>query len=224
MAVLFLFTVTARWLSVFAGPAFTFLQESWSLADDPVVQDVRNAVVQVYIDSAAGPRGGQRRGSGFNIDAEGLIVTNRHLVEGASLLRISFPERGVYVARNWEISPHADLAIIEIEAEDLPVVPLGSSPGVQGQDLLVIGNPLQFVRIANKGELVGFSENPGREIPYLVIRAAIYPGSSGSPVFDERGEVVGVVFATLRNTHPSEVKGLAVDVREVREMLEKLKQ
>ncbi len=224
LAVLFIFTVTARWLYVFAGPAFTFLQESWALADDPVVQEARKSVVQVYIDSAAGPRGGQRRGSGFNIDSEGLIVTNRHLVEGASLLRVSFPERGVYVAKSWEISPYVDLAVIEIEAEDLPVVPLGSRPGVQGQDLLVIGNPLQFARIANKGELVGFSENPGREIPYLVIRAAIYPGSSGSPLFNERGEVVGVVFATLRNGDPSEVKGLAVDVREVKELLEELKQ
>ncbi len=214
--------MTARWLQVLAGPTFEFLQESWALTDDPVVEETRNAVAQIYIDSAAGAAGGQRRGTGFNIDPDGLVVTNRHLLEDASLVRISFPNRGVFVAKSWDISPDVDLAVIDIEGSDLPAVPLAGQPPQPGAELLVIGNPLQFARIANRGLLVDHFENPARDLPYLVVEAAIYPGSSGSPLFNEYGEVVGVVFATLRSRDPSEVKGLAVDVREVNLFLEDL--
>ncbi len=222
VAVAFLFSVTARWLQVFAGPALEFLQESWALSDHPVVEETRNAVVQIYVDSAAGAPGGQRRGSGFNIDPEGLIVTNRHMVEDASVVRVSFPGRGTFIARGWEVSPHVDLAVVEIEGENLPAVSLAAQPPPPEWELLVIGNPLQFARIANKGLLIGHSENPSRDLPFLVVRAAVYPGSSGSPLFNEDGEVVGIVFATLRNSDPSEVMGLAVDVRELELFLEEL--
>ena len=219
LVLIFLFSVTARWLQVFTGPALEFLQESWALADDPVVVETRGAVVQVYVNGAAG---GQRRGSGFNIDPGGLVVTNRHIVEGASLVRVSFPGRGTFIAKSWETSPHVDLAVLKIEGEDLPKVSLAGEPPPRGRELLVIGNPLQFARVANKGLLVGHTENPGRDFPYLVVEAAIYPGSSGSPLLNERGEVVGIIFATRRNKDPSEVRGLAVDVRELDLFLEEL--
>lgn len=144
------------------------------------------------------------------------------MVEGASLVRVSFPGRGTFVAKSWEITPHVDLAVLEIEGVDLPEVPLAGEPPPPGRELLVIGNPLQFARIANRGLLVGHTENPGREFPYLVVEAAVYPGSSGSPLFNERGEVVGIIFATLRNQDPSGVRGLAVDVRELGLFLEEL--
>ncbi len=222
VAFIFIFSITARWLQVLAGPTFEFLQESWALADDPVVEETRNAVAVIYIDSAAGAAGGQRRGTGFNIDPGGVVVTNRHLVEDAAVIRISIPNRGTFIARDWEISPHVDLAVIDIEGEDLPAVPLAGHPPAPGSELLVIGNPLQFARIANKGLLVEHREHPTRDLPLLVVQAAIYPGSSGSPLFNEKGEVVGVVFATLRNRDPSEVKGLAVDVRELDLLLEEM--
>lgn len=220
LALIFLFTVTGRWLTVFAGPAFSFLQESWALADDPLVEESRQAVVQVFIDSRSGSPGGQARGSGFNIASDGLIVTNRHLVEDALMIRVSFPGRGAYSAKQWYVSEHVDLAVIEIEGEDLPAVPLSEQRAEPGDELLVIGNPLQFARIANKGLMIGYSKHPAeREAPYLVIQAAIYPGSSGSPLFNDQGEVVGVIFATLRDSDPSEVKGLAVDVSEIELLL-----
>ncbi len=215
VAFIFIFSITARWLQILTGPTFEFLQESWALADDPVVEETRSAVAVIYIDSAAGTAGGQRRGTGFNIDPGGLVVTNRHLLEDAAVVRISIPNRGTFIAKDWEISPHVDLAVIDIEGEDLPAVPLAGQPPHPGTELLVIGNPLQFARIANKGLLIDHHENPARDLPFLVVEAAIYPGSSGSPLFNQYGEVVGVVFATLRSRDPSEVKGLAVDVREL---------
>ncbi len=223
LALIFLFTVTGRWLFVFAGPSLAFLQESWALSDDPMVQESRQAVVGLYVNSISRGPGGQRRGSGFNIATEGLVVTNRHLVEDAALIRVTFSGRGAFIAEDWYVSEHVDLAVIKIDGEDLPDVQLSEQPAQPGDELLVIGNPLQFSRVANKGQMIGYSEHPtGHRVPYLVIQAAIYPGSSGSPLFNDQGEVVGVIFATLRSSDPSEVKGLAVDVREIEILLEKI--
>lgn len=213
--IIFFLTLTGRWLSVFSGPAFVFLKESWSLSDDPLVRELRQAVVQVYAETAPGSAQGQLRGSGFNISAEGLIVTNRHLVDNATSIRISFPGHGTFKATGWAISPYADLAIISLQAADLPVVTIATLPASPGDELLVIGNPLQFARIANKGLLIGYRENSGREAPFLIVEALIYPGSSGSPLFNDQGEVVGVVFATLRSSDPADVRGLAVNAAEL---------
>ena len=215
LALIFFLTLTASWLSVFSGPAFVFLRESWSLSDDPLVRELRQAVVQVYAETS-GSAQQQLRGSGFNISANGLIVTNRHLVDNATSIRISFSGHGTFNATGWAISPYADLAIITLQAADLPIVTIATLPVRPGDELLVIGNPLQFARIANKGFLEGYRENSGREAPFLIVEALIYPGSSGSPHFNDQGEVVGVVFATLRSSDPSDVRGLAVDAAELR--------
>ncbi len=211
---IFLLSVTGRWLSVFAGPTFTFLQESWALSGDPLVEELRNSVVQVYIENRSGSR--QLRGSGFNLEAGGLVVTNRHLVEDALSVRVSFPGLGTFRVYEWIVSPHVDLAVLRLEGENLPTVSISDLPVLPGEDVLVIGNPLQFARIANMGTLVGYREIRGRDTPLLVVEALIYPGSSGSPVFNEHGEVVGVIYATLRNSDPAEVRGLAVAAAELK--------
>jgi len=86
----------------------------------------------------------------------------------------------------------------------------------------VIGNPLKFARIANRGRVAGYQQASNRELPYLLIEAMIYPGSSGSPVFNDRGEVVAIVFATMHSDKPEEVRGLAIDVRELIILLESM--
>ena len=220
LALIFLFTVTGRWLAVFAGPAMYFLRESWALSDEPLVQDLRQAVVQIQVERPIGSPQSSSRGTGFNIASEGLIITNRHIVEDAANVRVSFAERGSYSAQSWHESSHVDLALIELQSRDLPFVDLANEPPEPEEELLVIGNPLQFTRVANRGILEGYRPNPTREIPYLVIEAMIYPGSSGSPLFTKEGEVVGVVFATLRNRDPAEVRGVAVSAEEVIQFLQ----
>lgn len=224
LALVFFFTVTARWLNVFAGPAYHFLRESWALSGDEQVQELRKTVALVHIDGRADGSRGQFSGTGFNIAADGLVVTNRHIVEGAASIRVSFTGRGTFVARDWHIFEHADLALIEIDAHSLPVATIASARPQLGDEVLVIGNPLQFARIANKGLYIGANPNIGRATPFLVVQAMIYPGNSGSPLFNEQGEVVGVIFATLRNRDPAEVKGLAVDVAELKIFLEELEE
>lgn len=215
LALLFIFTVTGRWLSVFAGPTFVFLRESWALSDDPLVRELRDAVVLVTVDNRSGPSR-QLRGTGFNIESSGLIITNRHLIDDAAIIRVSFPGRGTFIAEEWSASTHVDLAVLNLQAEDLPTVSLSEKRINPGEEVIVIGNPMQFARIANKGLMAGYLYHGSREIPLLVVEAMIYPGSSGSPLFNEQGEVVGIVFATLPDGDPSEVRGLAVDVGELK--------
>ncbi len=222
LALVFLFSVTGRWIAIFTGPAFTFLQESWALSDDPLVEDLRGSVVQVFVENRGDAARGSMRGSGFNLHPDGLVVTNRHLVERAASVRVSFPGVGTFTAEQWTVYPDADLAVIKLQAEDLPVVELSGAPAYPDQEVLIIGNPLQFARIANRGEVIGYRNNPQSDIPLIVVEAMIYPGSSGSPVFNELGEVVGVIYATLRNSEPSEVKGLAVSAAELRKFLAEL--
>ena len=222
LALIFLFSVTGRWLAIFTGPALTFLQESWALSDDPLVEDLRGAVVQVFVENRGDAARGSMRGSGFNLHADGLVVTNRHLLERAVSVRVSFPGIGTFTAEQWTVYPDADLAVLEFEAEDLPVVELSGAPAYLDQEVLIIGNPMQFARVANRGEVVGYRDNPQSEIPLIIVEAMIYPGSSGSPVFNELGEVVGVIYATLRNSEPSEVKGLAVSAAELRQFLSEI--
>ncbi len=216
--------MTGRWLTVLTGPTFTFLRESWALSEHPLVDDLRGSVVQVYVETRSGAPQGQTRGTGFNLQPDGLVVTNRHLVDDASIVRVSFPHIGTFTAKQWTVYPDADLAVIDLQAEGLPVVSLSGAPAYPDQEVLVIGNPLQFARVANKGKVIGYRENRSSDLPYLVIEALIYPGSSGSPLFNEQGDVVGVVFATLRSSEPSEVMGLAVSTEELKRFLATLNQ
>jgi len=222
LVLIFFLTLTGRWLAVFTGPALTLLRESYALAGEPLVRELRDAVVQIYADGTGASGSGRRRGSGFNIEPFGLIVTNRHLVENAALVRVSFSEQGTFLAERWVIYPQADLALVYLDLEDssLPVARLAGNELPQvGEELLVIGNPLQFTRLANRGELAGLRGQAGLEDPLLVIRAQLYPGSSGSPVFNEQGAVCGVVFAVARGAEPEEAYGLALPVAEVRRFL-----
>jgi len=218
LALVFLFSVTGRWLAVFSGPSIAFLRESWALSSDPLVTELRKSVARISVENRPGTSEGSLQGSGFNIASSGLIVTNRHLVEDAAVIRVSFPDEGTFIAREWNVSYQSDLAYILLDGEDLPTLELSVELLQPGAEILVIGNPLQFARVANRGRLAGYSQSGGSS-PYLVIEAMVYPGSSGSPVFNLSGYVVGVVFAVLRNSEPSETLGLAVSSVELMRFL-----
>jgi serine protease Do len=219
LALVFILSVTGRWLAVFSGPTIAFLRESWALSSDPLVNDLRKSVIRISVENRPGSGEGSLQGSGFNLASSGLIVTNRHLVEDAAVIRVSFPDEGTFIAREWRVSDQSDLAYILIDGEDLPALELSAELLQPGAEILVIGNPLQFARVANRGKLAGYSQSGG-SYPYLVIEAMVYPGSSGSPVFNHSGSVVGVVFAVLSNAEPGEVLGLAVSSFELMRFLQ----
>lgn len=222
LALAFILSVTAGRLAVFSGPSLQLLRQSWELAGEPIVEEARPAVVQVYRGAAGS---GSSRGSGFNVAAEGIIVTNRHLVQGSGPVRVFFPREGAFPISRIYVCRQADLAVLVLEGgrdNNLPLLSLAAGPPYAGEELFLIGNPLQYVRLASRGVLLGYRENPHGGEPYLVVEAPVYPGSSGSPLLNDRGEVAGVIFATLGGDEPDMVRGLAVDVVEVRRFLGEL--
>jgi serine protease Do len=239
-ALIFIFMVLANVLHLFTWPSLDFLKESRRLRNDPVLQELQQAVVQVlYVsrDSAALPVA-QSKGTGFNIHPSGLIVTNKHVVEGADAITVSFEGRGTYVASHWTKSSRLDLALLYLDlkenagADTAGNTSLRSLPFVElqlqhfpeiGADVITMGNPLGFRRIISRGTVSAY--HPLTDLPYpvLEIEAPIHAGSSGSPVFDNENKVVAVVYAVLRQQNQDNderIKGLAIPVMYLQELLE----
>lgn len=219
--IIFVTYALAGFVRVFTLPPLDFLDESSKLSQDPEIARLQKPVVQIKVDGGGVPGvSHSSRGSGFNIDAKGLVVTNRHVVEDAGVVTVIFEEDGVYKASEV-IKPSSDLDIAFLklnDAEELPALTLKENPNLsEDEEVLVIGNPLGFSRVVKEGtleDLVHISNNRS----LLEIKAPIYPGSSGSPVFDRQGEVIGLIYAA-REVSEDEVRGIAFSVREVLELL-----
>ena len=142
----------------------------------------------------------QGQGSGFVWDAEGHIVTNAHVVEGADQVQVTFPDGTVTIAEVIGLDRHSDLAVLEIDPTGYRLVPvaLGNLDELKvGMRVAAIGNPFGFEGTLTSGIISAI----GRSIPGLAsfsipeaiqTDAAINPGNSGGPLLNERGEVIGV--------------------------------
>jgi S1-C subfamily serine protease len=206
-------------LHVFTLPSLDFLIESRRLRQDPLVQELQQAVVQVQI-ATRGKINREQRGTGFNIRSDGLIVTNRHLVKDAASITVLFPGRRAYQAVYWSSSSAADLAIIGLKGQNLPVVALEESLPVIGEKVIIIGNPLNFIKVVMRGEVTNYWQVDELPEPLLEINAPIQRGSSGSPVFNEKGRVVAVIFATVEGRNKEETRGLALPAALLQDLLE----
>ena len=208
----FLSLALGSFLQVFNPPSFQLLLESRQLNKDPFVRELHKAVVEIRVTRRSGGSG-ELKGTGFNIRSEGLIVTNRHLVEDAVLVSILFPGQGTFRAENWRSSPAADLAVVSLAAnQDLPVVALEEIIPKVGEKVFIIGNPLSFLKVAMSGEVENHRMMGIPEAPLLEIKAPIQQGNSGSPVFNGDGKVVAVVFATIEGIDGDKSRGLALPV------------
>lgn len=137
-------------------------------------------------------------GSGFNIDGSGTVVTNFHVVQGAASLKCSFENGSSYdVDYVLNYNTLKDIAIIKLKsASGLPVVNLGDSDRVElADDVLAIGNPLEMQNTISDGIISGIRTMFG--INYLQTTASISPGSSGGPLFNAYGDVIGITSMTL---------------------------
>ncbi len=206
-AIVFLALVFGNLFSLINFPSLGFLHKSSELAQNPEIQKLRQAVVEI---SSA-----NSRGTGFNIDERGLIITNYHVVENLSFIKVTFYGGAAYNGRVLASFPEIDLAVISIEGEDLPTLELETGKeAAAGDKVTIIGNPLWFSHVAKEGEIVGITMLKEWDIPVFKIRAPIHKGNSGSPVINSEGKVVGVIFATLES-QAEEIMGLAVPVRHI---------
>jgi serine protease Do len=137
-------------------------------------------------------------GSGVIISPDGYIVTNNHVVEGAQEINITLNDRRVMRAKVIGTDPLTDLAVIKVNATNLPSVPWGDSTQLHpGQMVLAFGNPYGFRFTVTRGIISALNRpNPesDRRKPgeFIQTDAAINPGNSGGPLVDARGEVIGI--------------------------------
>ena len=145
--------------------------------------------------------GGERQmpargqGSGFIVSADGLVLTNAHVVKDAQRVTVKLTDRREFVARVLGSDPKTDVAVLRIEAKDLPVVPLGSARDLQvGEWVLAIGAPFGFENSVTAGVVSakGRSLPDDSFVPFIQTDVAVNPGNSGGPLFNARGEVVGI--------------------------------
>ena len=209
----FILLIVATGFRAFSMPPLEFLTESRELARDPEIRELRESVVIV---NSVGSRG-----TGFNIDSTGLIVTNYHVISGSRMVTVNFISGDLYLVREIESFPEIDIAFLWIEGENIPLVELETERVPQfGDEVLTIGNPMGFTRIINKGRIIGTTRLSGWYSDVLMIEGDIHQGSSGSPVFNDEGKVVAVVFATLRaDIEGVRIIGLAVPIKEFLEKL-----
>jgi serine protease Do len=140
-----------------------------------------------------GPMHGE--GSGFIIRPDGVIMTNAHVVNGASEVTVRLTDRREYIAKVIGVDTRSDIAILKIAAKDLPVVRIGDSRGLKvGEWVLAIGAPFGFENSATAGivSAKGRTLPDSGYVPFIQTDVPINPGNSGGPLFNMRGEVVGI--------------------------------
>ena len=134
-------------------------------------------------------------GSGFIIQPDGLILTNAHVVEGATRVTVQLTDRREYSAKVIGVDKVSDVAVIKIPADNLPTVNLGNSNSLQvGQWVLAIGAPFGFDNSATAGivSAKGRTLPDSGYVPFIQTDVPINPGNSGGPLFNMQGQVVGI--------------------------------
>ena len=183
---------------------------------------VSNAVVSIAVATDKG----EALGSGVIFDKEGHIITNNHVVAGASKIQVTLADGRVYDAETTGTDPATDLAVIQLKdaPDNLTVAQLGDSDKLAtGQDVMAIGNPLGLSSTVTTGIISaldrpvvnsqgedgsgGRSSSSAVYNPAIQIDAAINPGNSGGPLFDEKGQVIGITSSIATMSRSSSEGG-----------------
>ncbi|MEM2211034.1 MAG: trypsin-like peptidase domain-containing protein [Nitrososphaerales archaeon] len=169
-------------------------------------------------------------GSGFVYDRLGHIITNYHVVKGADVIRVKFPDGSSYPAKLVGTDPYSDLAVIKIDApaDKLNPLPLGdSSKLVVGQRVAAIGNPFGLSNSMTEGIVSQLGRQLQTEQGFLIVDviqvdAAINPGNSGGPLMNMDGEVIGVNTAIISPTGAFAGVGFAIPSNLVKKVVPSL--
>jgi len=157
-----------------------------------------NELFRHFFDDGAGSprqREAQSLGSGFIISKDGYIMTNHHVIDGADEVIVRLNNRKTYEAQVIGSDKASDIALIKVDAQDLPTVKIGKSSELKiGEWVLAIGSPFGFESTVTAGIVSAKRRALPSEnyVPYIQTDVAINPGNSGGPLFDLDGNVVGI--------------------------------
>lgn len=214
------------------------------------VQKIGPAVVRIDAERSAPPQGGpmgdqpffrrffgeempsnpdpreQGTGSGFILSSDGEVLTNAHVVEGASTVKVTLKDGSVLEGKVMGIDTMTDVAVVKIEAENLPVVEIGQSDRLQpGEWAIAIGNPLGLDNTVTVGIISALGRSssevgvPDKRVRFIQTDAAINPGNSGGPLLNAKGEVIGVNTAIRAD---AQGLGFAIPIQTAQNVAENL--
>ncbi len=151
------------------------------------------------------PRGGVSQGTGFIISADGYVLTNHHVVDGADEIVVRMTDRNELKAELVGSDPLSDVALLKVKGAGLPVLRIGDSRSLKpGQWVLAIGSPFGFDHSVTAGIVSGVgrrSLDPSQQyVPFIQTDVAINRGNSGGPLLNVRGEVVGINSQIFSNS------------------------
>lgn len=178
------------------GCASTQVPTRQRMTTKEIVEASKPAIVRVEStfasDDGAEPKVGV--GTGFVVDRSGLIATNLHVIQGSAKIEITFLNGAkTSVERIVAVDPDRDLAVLRVDAGDLPSLRLGDSDSVEaGDHVIAIGNPLGVLDYTVSDGLISSVRLITDDLTVLQISAPISEGSSGGPLFNNYGEVIGI--------------------------------
>jgi serine protease Do len=176
-----------------------------------------------------GPRVEHGLGSGIIISPDGYIVTNNHVIDGATDIRVTLNDRRVLPAKLIGADPMTDLAVINVSGSGFPSLPWGDSTALKpGQTVLAFGNPFNFRFTVTRGIVSAlnrpnpYSDDARKPGEFIQTDAAINPGNSGGPLVNAHGEVIGIntflispsgSFAGMGFAIPTQIARPVIDTR-----------
>lgn len=176
-----------------------------------------------------GPEVEHGLGSGVIISPDGYIVTNNHVIDGAVDIRVTMNDRRVLSAKLVGADPLTDLALIKVNATNLPNIPWGDSTSLKpGQTVLAFGNPYGFRFTVTRGIVSAlnrsnpFADDRRKPGEFIQTDAAINPGNSGGPLVDARGQVIGINTFLISPSGAFSGMGFAIPTQVARPTIEAL--
>src|SRR5204863_7865089 len=168
----------------------------------------------------------QSLGSGFVWSSDGIVVTNNHVVEGASLISVNFNDGSKLWAKLIGVDPDSDVAVLRVSAKGLATAPIGTSADLMiGESVVAVGNPFGLSGTVTTGVVSALgrsvpSKEQGRTFTdFIQTDASINPGNSGGPLLNIEGKVVGINTAILGNAQGI---GFAIPVDRARKVIQDL--
>jgi serine protease Do len=225
-------TLASRVTPAVVNVAVTSKQKSDDQAQGEIPDDMRQFFGPGFnfnMPRQQGPQVEHGIGSGVIVSPDGYIVTNNHVVDGATDIRVTMSDRRVLPAKLIGTDPLTDLAVIKIEGHDFPNVPWGDATKLHpGQTVLAFGNPFGMRFTVTRGIVSALnrpnpSPNDARKPgQFIQTDAAINPGNSGGPLVDVRGEVIGINTFLLSQSGSFSGMGFAIPTQIVRPTVEEL--
>ena len=165
-------------------------------------------------------------GSGFVISADGYVLTNAHVVEGTDKIIVGLSDRRQLPAKVVGKDERSDVALLKIEADNLPTVKVGDPKKLRvGQWVLAIGSPFGFEYTATQGIISALGRSLPRDnyVPFIQTDAAVNPGNSGGPLFNLDGEVIGVNSQIYSRTGGYQGVSFAIPIDVAMDVVQQLK-